>query len=257
MPVVKPNKGSLLKNILSNLSPETETLLIPYLNRYLEEVHNTGTYEVHDEFKPWDHYYHPSGDCLKCKRQLFFEKSPRFKVEWKPSVELRRTFKVGHAVHAMLQAWVQDMSTRPGYPKSKYGPEVKVTNEGLNVRGSVDDILEFPNGDIVPTEYKTISGREFELLKEPKPAHKLQLGMYLLLKDLPYGILLYISKEYPHAMKEFRLEKADWSHVLNRWSRVTECLAADDIGPLEWECKEGSRQFENCPAHDLCRRVEH
>jgi hypothetical protein len=254
--IVKPEKTSNLNRLLKNLSPETSGLLVPYIERYLHEVPHTGVYEVHDTYKEPDDFFHPSGDCMKCKRLLFFEKSPRFEAEWQPSVELRRTFKVGHAVHSMIQAWVADMGTRPGYPKSKYGAEVKAEDESLGIRGSVDDILEFPDGDEVLVEYKTMNGQQFDTLKSPKAEHKLQVQVYLHCRDLPKGIVVYISKSHPHAMKEFVVERGDISHVLERWRRVRECLLADDISPLEFECSVGSKQEKFCPACLYCRNVK-
>lgn len=248
--MAKPS--SKLKMLMREESLALDNKIIPYIERYIRMKPNVGVYKVHDCEKKPDKFYHPSGDCLKCKRRLYFEKSIGIKEEFPFSTRL--AFSIGHAVHAMLQAWVEDMGTMDGFPRSSRGAESKVHSEQHNARGSVDDIIVFPGSDIeVPIDYKTIASRQFEMLKEPKAAHIAQIRVYLDLLDLPEGILLYIEKDSPHRMKEFKVERKSVEHIYARWRVVTESLIEGNPDNLDFECQVGSRDESWCPASHLCR----
>lgn len=230
--------------------------IIPFIDKYMEVKPNTGVYKTEDLYKKPDSFYHPSGDCKKCLRQLYFEKVYNDKQEH--SITTKRTFKVGHAIHSMVQAWIEDMSTLQGFPKTAYGAEVKVRNKELNVSGSVDDIVRFPcDPELdVPLEIKTINSQQFGMLVSPKPEHIDQVNMYLTLKDLEFGIILYIEKDYPHGMKEFIINRTDMSNVFDRWDQVTEAIVMGDPSGLPREFKETSIQCKRCPASFRCRENE-
>lgn len=262
--LIKPDKGSALASMLRQTTAKTEDLLIPYLDSYILIKPNTGDFVVENRHKKGDKYFHPSGDCLRCKRQLFFRLSDRFedkREDFKPPT--LRTFAVGHSIHSLVQAWLKDMGTIQGFPHSAFGSEVRVFSEELNIRGSVDDIVLFPaSGKLYLIEIKTMNGTAFNQLKAPKQEHQLQSRIYLhCLKnysDLPpieEAIVLYISKDYPHSLKEFKLKEGDVSPILKRWREVQEALIADDCSGLDWECRSDSRQEQNCPYSDICRKV--
>ena len=249
--MTKPS--SKLKVLMKEECKMDEQSLIPYIERLLRIKPNVGVYEVHDTEKKPDKFYHPSGDCMKCMRRLYFEKAGKAKAEEFP-VSTRLAFSIGHAVHGMLQAWVEAMNSLDGFPKSSRGPEFKVYSKEHNVRGSVDDIIIFPGCDTeVPIDYKTMSSRQFELLQAPKSEHILQIRVYLDLLDLPYGILLYIEKDSPHRMKEFRVDRKSVEHVYNRWRAVTEALVLNSPDSLDFECEVGTRKEQWCPASGVCR----
>lgn len=254
--VTRIKKSDKLYEALNGTKIYEEFKIIPFIDKYMEIKPNTGTYKVEDLFKKPDTFYHPSVDCRKCLRQLYFEKMYTDKQEH--SITTKRTFKVGHAVHSMVQAWIEDMSKLEGFPKTAYGAEVKVRNKELNVSGSVDDIVRFPADPEldVPVEIKTINSRLFSTLSAPKPEHVDQVNMYLTLKDLDFGIILYIEKDYPHGMKEFIVNKSDMTRVFDRWDQVTEAMLLNDPSNLPREFKDGSTECKRCPSAFRCRENE-
>jgi hypothetical protein len=256
MTIIKPEKGSALATMLRRTTAHQDDELIPYLDSYLANHRNTGTYEVVNEFKPADRYFHPSGDCMKCKRLLFFEKSERFHLppqDIPPA--LTRTFHIGQAVHSLVQVWVKKMGELDGYPHSVMGPEVSALDEKLNISGSIDDIIEFPSGKRYVLEIKTMNSNQFSRLTSPKSDHLMQVQIYMLVMGVDEAIVLYIAKDWPHDMKEYKVKRGDINVILRRWSKVKEALIADNCSILEWECKPGDKTDGKCPARDICRKV--
>jgi hypothetical protein len=256
--IIKPQKGSALASMLKRVDGAEEDLIVPYIDSYLSAHTNTGTYEVVNEHKPPDSFFHPSGDCLKCKRLLFFQKSERFTFpcEAQPA-SLTRVFHVGQAIHSLVQTWVKKMSDLDNYPCSVFGAETEAYAEELNIRGSIDDIVRFPSGRIYVLEIKTMNSNQFSRLTSPKPEHKLQVQVYMHVRGIGCAIVLYINKDYPHDFKEFKVvyDRGQVDVALRRWAKVKEALIADDCSFLEWECKEGSKEWERCPANTICRQV--
>ena len=231
--------------------------LVPYVERYLALVPNSGSYTVDDLYKPKDYdNLHPSSECLMCMRRLYFEKNPKYADQMveKIDTELQVTFKIGHALHGMIQHWFENMTDIEGLPDLVEN-EAKVTDEALRVAGSIDSILKFPDvEEPVPIEIKTKTADLFKSLSAPDAAHRLQLGMYLMLTGLPYGILLYISKDRPHSFKEFVVEQMDMGPTLRRWQQVRDALDAGSPSLLPYECECDTSKFKNCPCRGFCRR---
>ena len=53
-------------------------------------------------------------------------------------------------------------------------------------------------------------------------------------------------------MKEFKVEPMDLTNVLTRWSNVRRAVASGSPVGLAYGCKPGSREWERCPARDVC-----
>lgn len=231
--------------------------LVPYIERYLTLVPNAGSYTVDDLYKPKDYEnLHPSSECLMCMRRLYFSKNPKYDdlmIE-KIDTELQVTFKIGHALHGMVQHWFENMTEITGLPNLVEN-EAKVHDDVHRISGSVDSILTFPNADKpVPIEIKTKTAELFKGLSQPDAAHRMQIGMYLMLTGLPYGILLYLSKDRPHDFKEFVVEQMDMGPTLRRWQRVKDALAQGSPGSLDYECDVDSSKYKKCPCRGFCRR---
>lgn len=231
--------------------------IVPYIERYLALVPNAGSYTVDDLFKPKDYEnLHPSSECLMCMRRLYFEKNPKYDdvLLNKIDTELQVTFKIGHALHGMIQHWFENMDEIGGMPDLVEN-EAKVHDERLRIAGSIDSILAFPGVDAnVPIEIKTKTADLFKGMLQPDPAHRLQIGMYLMLTGLPYGILLYVSKDRPHSFREFVVEQMDMGPTLRRWKQVKDALAVGSPGMLPYECDVDTSKHKNCPCRAFCRR---
>ena len=144
--------------------------LVPYVERYLALVPNSGSYTADDLYKPKDYdNLHPSSECLMCMRRLYFEKNPKYADQMveKIDTELQVTFKIGHALHGMIQHWFENMTDIEGLPDLVEN-EAKVTDEALRVAGSIDSILKFPDvEEPVPIEIKTKTADLFKSLSAP------------------------------------------------------------------------------------------
>ena len=240
--MTKIKKDNPLRKLIDS-QPKEDFKIIPFLDKYMMLKPNTGVYEVEDLYKPKDTYYHPSVDCDKCLRQIFYEKKNPIDEEYEP--KSMRAFKFGHAIHSMVQAWIKDMSTLEGFPKSTYGSEVGFCDKVHNVKGSIDDIITFPYAPEldVPLELKTMNSAMFKELTSPKATHMEQVRIYL---DNPksermadFAIILYMQKDYPHEMKEFIVKKTNVDYIYDRWNTVTEALMFDDE-------KMAPKKYHNC-----------
>ena len=258
---MKINKNS---RIFSSINPTlgTEHALIPWIDKFLVEHPYAGKYVVNDEeyvtlSKNRRHtHYHPSGDCLKCQRLLYYERdvtAPPMREE--PDAHLQKIFKMGDAVHAMLQAWFSAWNDLDGFPECK-GNEVRIPDNPYSIGGYIDSVIRFPGADTdTIIELKSISDYGFKSLSSPKPAHKLQVGCYMMAQELPEAIVLYVDKNTCD-MKEFLVHPIDMQQTLMKWQQVEEALDKKSVSGLPHSCEMGSKEWERCPARKICfRRV--
>lgn len=259
---MKIKRGSaLFSAITSGEGGEGE--ILPYINKFLVMSPHAGLYEVDDrpyktkEADPRKRHFHPSGDCMKCARLLYFERAESSMLEQEMiGPKLQTIFKIGSSLHAMVQAWLMAMNGLDGFPVCVEN-EQRIHDEEWNIGGYIDSVVKFPDSDDeIPLEIKTINSYGFKNLSAPKPEHKLQVGCYIMEKNAPFGILLYVNKD-DGEMKEFRVEPLDMMNVLMKWSQVRHAVANNDPSPLGFGCKKGSREWERCPARNFCfRRVK-
>ena len=256
---MKLPKGSYL----ASLVPPSEERLIPYIRKFLVVHPYAGVYTVNDEkyenkcSSPETMHFHPSSDCMKCPRLLYFERTVGYAERLDSAVtpELQVIFKMGSAIHAMLQAWFLAWNDMDGMPHC-VGNEVRIEDDELNIGGYIDSVLKFPESDDeIPIEIKTINSYQFGLLKQPKPEHRMQVGLYIAETGAPYGIVLYCNKDSGE-MKEFRVEPVDLMPVLMKWGKVRQAVKDRDISILECGCNmSDDTTFKRCPARAFCPSV--
>lgn len=256
---MKVSKSSTLFSALQQ--PKDDGRIIPYIEKWLVVSPHAGVYQVDDsEYQTRNPdratmNFHPSGDCMKCERLLYFERdvaSPP--IEMQVDARLQAIFKTGSAIHAMVQSWFSAMSGLTGFPQLVEN-EQRIEGgcfEGYGVGGYIDSVLRLPGieGEI-PIEIKSIGDRPFSMLNGPKPEHRLQIGCYIAWKEAPFGIVLYINKNTCE-MREYRVEPIDLTNVLIRWSNVRSAVAKGSPDGLAYGCKTGSREWERCPARLIC-----
>ena len=181
-------------------------------------------------------YYSPSS-LPYCSRAMYYQ---RARVEQRGCLEAqtRITFGVGHAVHDMLQAWLLD-----AIGEDSLRIEVPCVDEELHIRGAADGLFELEHFRKL-LEIKTISGKGFADLTKPKPEHMLQTHCYAHMLDTPLLVFLYISKEWPHPIKEYCVffDRVVWGKALDKIESVERCFEAETPPPQEvgrgcWECK--------------------
>lgn len=250
-------------NLFASLSNKPDGMIVPYIEKWLVTNPNAGLYTVDD--RPHvsrnpdraTKNFSPSGDCLKCERLLYFERDVRVELaDDTPDARLQSIFKMGSAVHAMVQAWFAAMSKLDGFPHLVEN-EMGITGgcfDGYGVGGYIDSVLVMPGDSVpVPIEIKSIGSGPFQRLGGPKPEHRLQVGCYIAWLESPYGIVLYINKDTCE-MKEYKVEPVDLSNVMMRWSNVRHAVANGSPEGLSYGCKAGSKEWERCPARSLCFR---
>lgn len=182
---------------------------------------------------------HPSS-ADSCVLRLYYDVTGEYapKPQFKPPLVF--TFAIGHAMHDLTQAILSEDFG------DAFEPEKRI-EIGTLIAGNTDGLLTLPSVRVV-VEIKSM-GSEFEGLKEPKPDHRIQAtGLYATALDAPVIVYLYISKQWPHDIKEY-VEVYDPS-VFRRWvrtkgERVQEALDNDeppiaDATPAECaECPYG------------------
>lgn len=235
--------------------------IIPYIKKFMVVHPYAGVYTVDDSkyessaSKPEKKHFHPSGDCLKCQRLMFFERQSKYVGQLVDDItpELQVIFKTGDAFHAMIQAWFTAMTELDGFPDC-IGNEVRIDNKDFNVGAFMDSVLRMPGMDEdIVIEIKSINSYQFGKLNGPRAEHRLQLGSYLLFTGAPFGIVLYINKDTGE-MKEFKVEPVDMGNVLMRWENVGKAVKEKDASHLHFECKKGDSQWSRCPARNICFR---
>ena len=261
---MKVKKDTMLYDAISE-GQMNDWGVIGYIKKWLAISPHAGVYEVDD--RPYKSrsasrkrmHFHPSSDCMKCERQLYFERDDSTPLP-PDNIDsgLQAIFKTGSAMHSMVQAWFGAMSTLDGFPVLVEA-ERRIEGgcfEGYGVGGYIDAVVRLPGSDAdIPVEIKTCNDRVFSTLSSPKPEHKMQLGCYLAWMGAPYGIVLYINKNTSE-MKEFKVEPTDLSNILIRWSNVRRALDSGSPEGLSFGCTEGSRDWERCPFAGTCFKSE-
>lgn len=234
--------------------------VIPYIDKWMTVHPYAGVYEVDDSEHVTtsvgraDRHFHPSGDCLKCERLLYFERDESCRImDDAPEPRLQRIFKTGSALHAMVQSWFASWDGVDGFPRF-VGNEVRVDDKRLNIGGYIDSVLRFPDSDHdTIIEIKTINTNSFQRLSEPLVAHKMQVGCYMASTGIPEAIVLYVDKNTSD-LREFVVEPFDMADVFVKWGRVMMAVASGSPDGLQFSCKPGSKDWERCPARMVCHR---
>ncbi len=152
---------------------------------------------------------HPSS-ADKCVLRLYYDVVGEFAPQSTFKPPLMFTFKIGHAMHDLVQEILaEDLGTA-------FEPEKRI-EIGTLVAGNTDGLVTIPEARAV-LEIKSM-GSEYGGLKEPKGDHRVQAGgLYATALDAPFTVYLYISKDWPHDIKEY-VEVYD-PGVFRRWSRT-------------------------------------
>lgn len=186
------------------------------------------------EFAPkkGDDGFHPSGDCIPSVYELFH--NIKFPEPSKHSVDLKKTFMLGHFWHQYYQHILVDVmeycnrdqievhKTKSWGPKGKLEPYHYVS-------GSADAIVDVPGHGLHVIDFKTMKGFDFKLSNLPdwaKYKYIAQLNVYMELNDVDQALIICINKDAPHNLKEYTI-KRDQDLILSifdKWEFVSHCL---------------------------------
>jgi len=172
-----------------------------------------------------------------CMRKSIFE---RLKVPYvREDARKQRVFEVGHIFHG----WVQEITKNAGMSIEQ---ELELQDEGLMVRGHIDDIVKIDDKFML-YDYKTQNSRAFSY-KRPEMSyfHKMQLGTYLYMLKVAgkYDVAearickiskddLRMSEEQLMYTPELEKEVLDyWTELNTRWESkiMPACTCADREG---------------------------
>lgn len=180
-----------------------------------------------------------------CVRRLFYDVVGQHTPKPEISPELQITFAMGHAIHDIVQK-----ALHIALPE-KFRDEVTVDHDEAFIYGShTDGLVELPQANVL-LEIKSI-GSEFATLKKPKPEHVTQaVGMYARPLNMPFISFLYVSKSWPHDVKEFVVVYDEG--VFRRWWRekgsVLDSALETGVAPVA----DGSKDDCNmCPYAYMC-----
>jgi len=115
----------------------------------------------------------------------------------------------GSAIHAMVQN--QLMSTG-----AASRVEALISDPAENIRSYVDVMYrDLRTQQELPLEIKSIGGKGFANLEQPKWKHRVQLNSYMATMGVSQGKFLYVSREDPTQTKEFavRFDPDLWSRT--------------------------------------------
>jgi len=199
-------------------------------------------------FKPYERSVgtvHASSSHM-CVRRLYYDvvadKAPK---QFIPHA-LLMTFAIGHAIHDVVQKALH--LSIPGFLD-----EVKIDLPELFVMGSSTDGLIPLSNCRVLLEIKSI-GKEFDKLTAPKPAHIIQaMGIYANALDVPFISFLYVSKSWPHDIKEFVLTYD--KKIEKRWWRTTGIKIEEALSTGQPPIATADRyECSSCPYNYFCEQ---
>lgn len=147
-----------------------------------------------------------------CVRRLYYDVEGSERPRNTISAELQITFAMGHAIHDVVQKALH--TALPG----EFEDELHVDLDEAFVCGSHTDGVANLSQARVLLEIKSI-GKEFDTLTKPKPEHLIQaVAIYARALDVPFISFLYVSKSWPHSVKEF-VVTYDEIHFTRWWKK--------------------------------------
>jgi hypothetical protein len=147
---------------------------------------------------------HPSS-ADKCVLALYYDVTGELAPQDSISPELAFTFAMGHALHDVIQQTLHRAF------HGEFVDEAPIDIVGL-IKGHTDGILflnlVLRDGRQVRVktvlEIKTAGPSTYDKLSSPVKEHRIQAhGLYATALDSPFVVYLYVSKIWPHPMKEF------------------------------------------------------
>lgn len=101
------------------------------------------------------------------------------------------------------------------------GDEIPVSCETPPISGRIDLLLNTEEKGLYIVEVKTINSNGFKGLSSPKIEHGVQLQIYLNLRDVAEGGVLYENKD-TQEVKIFKVSKqdSDWKRIIDRCTRI-------------------------------------
>ena len=229
------------KSLLRTLTIGIDSILVPYIDRYLAQGEFPDDLEmVLNRNKASDPYFHPSGDCFTPPRNLYLQKTG-METKPKPGAALRKTFDCGHLWHMYLQGIMQEMGFLT--PENTEKP-LLTTLEGpygpFTAAGTADCVdVAIPQKGLWLVDIKTMRKDEFEAgaNKYTYMKWEAQVNCYMDWLGVDQAMILAISKDSPHTMREYKIVKRPelLEEIYERWSYTAKCLEEKTLPEEGWE----------------------
>lgn len=197
-----------------------------------------------------DGYFHPSTHALMPERELYYHFHPEHHdklIHEKWSLQSLMTVAMGSAMHAILQTKLQMMGML-----TPENTELEFVDQFRGARGRLDALLNHPEYQLLPLEFKTMNPRSFEGLEVIKPEWDAQFSINLDQNGFDWGLILVLQTGWPYRFREFRVQKNQMlvDQIYEKWARVRAAIEAD-IPPRRC-CSLNSGQMKSCPARYEC-----
>ena len=140
---------------------------------------------------------HPSSVCKSgvCPKKIYYECTGELDKDKCYSLELHNTFDTGTALHALLQAYCENIYNDDHI--TQFQKEVKLEAPEIHMKGSADGLFTFTDHRFI-LEIKSIKeggncGWE-KVQTKPLTDNERQLRIYMHMSDVPFGLLYYWCK---------------------------------------------------------------
>lgn len=230
---IKLKKDAFVKNLIKGHK----------LAGHIDKAIGEGEFEWSAKFEPkvGDDGWHPSGDCTPNAYSLY-QKAITLEEAKPHPASLLKTFTVGHFWHHYLQYIVVE---RLGF----------ATWDDIEVKGERrwgEGAYKWATGsaDIAPcripvageylVDIKTMGSHDFKQNGLPNwcaPKYECQVNIYMDWFDLERTIILCVSKDSPHDLKEFEFRRNQplIDAIYGKWKLVGDCLDAGIAPPEDYE----------------------
>jgi hypothetical protein len=252
---------------LAPLIQEAQSLAQMY-DDFITKDDETHTYETTDYSEASRSVGFHASSISGCFRRLVHEKWGTGKVPQTSKVNMKRRFRLGTAVHGMVQSDFRRMAAQSGgrlhfQDEARISPEHQEIARLWGISSSADGIFTFcrwypEHGQWfaylrVGLEIKTMSNDEFDKAKEPKDEHKDQTCVYMKCLDLPLMWTLYYNKSNSNLVPAsapwlFQFDPQRWANLELRMRKATEYVMQGQLPakeesfsctwcPYAWHCQ--------------------
>lgn len=189
---------------------------------------------------------HPSQIHEQCKRRTVLELMRVIPSELRSNDRVsNRIFDTGHSLHTLFQ-WYAFTACKLG-DLEWCEIESPVVSEELMIDGRSDIEYKPVGGSEVIMDLKTIKAELYSKLRSPYPKHITQVQIYMHVKGVDDGLILYHNKN-THVEKEFHI-KRDSAYVKPHIDMIKDCVSNFKAGTIPNRSEyKGFKLFKGDPA---------
>lgn len=214
--------------------------------------------EAHDDRRG---HFHPSAVGMCARRGVYeYTKTPR---EFMHSTNEMEIFRMGHAVHGIIQGILSDLDrvlTPKGIqyeftPEIPFDPETDSLYQDFGIGGTADGLLKLtcPKEGWTQRavlEVKSSKAELFSSIKGPKPDHQMQANLYAFRFDCPVIYYWYYNKNTSE--RKVFARPADDAVLEKAITRFAEQRAHVDAGTLP-DREESYYMCPRCEYGHVCK----